>query len=246
MIVFTGDTHADFTRFFNGNWDGMTKEDYVIICGDFRGVWNGSPHENRILDKLDKLPFTLLFVCGNHENFHLLYNYPVKEWHGGLVHEVRPHVLHLMRGEIFDIDGYKVFAMGGARSHDISDGILDPDKPNFYRQKRRLNNDGKSMYRILGKSWWPEEEPTEDELLQGGYHLHQANRKVDFIISHEGPTSLVAQLGYDNLDIYPLMEFLEEVKQKCQYKRWFFGHHHLNHNFDDKHTMLWFGTVEVN
>lgn len=50
----------------------------------------------------------------NHENHHLLAGLPMREWNGGLVHEVRPHVLHLMRGEVFDITGTTVLAMGGA------------------------------------------------------------------------------------------------------------------------------------
>ena len=43
MIYITGDCHADFTRFntkiFPEQYE-MTKDDYVIICGDFGGVWN--------------------------------------------------------------------------------------------------------------------------------------------------------------------------------------------------------------
>ena len=39
---------------------------------------------------------------------------------------IRPSVLMLERGEIFEIDGKSCFAFGGARSHDIMDGILNP------------------------------------------------------------------------------------------------------------------------
>ena len=38
MIYITGDCHADFTRFNTENFPEqaeMTKDDYVIICGDF-------------------------------------------------------------------------------------------------------------------------------------------------------------------------------------------------------------------
>ena len=49
----------------------------------------------------------------------------MKEWNGGKAHKIRDSVLHLMRGEIFDIDNKKIFAFGGARSHDIQDGILN-------------------------------------------------------------------------------------------------------------------------
>ena len=42
MIYITGDTHSDFSRFTEENFpiqSEMTKDDYVIICGDFGGVW---------------------------------------------------------------------------------------------------------------------------------------------------------------------------------------------------------------
>ena len=86
----------------------MTKDDYVIICGDFGGVWTFEEE----LDWLNNKNFTTLFVDGNHENYTRLYDYPVEEWHGGKVHKIRDSVLHLIRGEIFDIDNKKIFAFG--------------------------------------------------------------------------------------------------------------------------------------
>ena len=133
MIYIAGDTHSDFSRFTEENFPiqtEMTKNDYVIICGDFGGVWTfekESSREKDALDWLDSKSFTTLFVDGNHENYTRLYNYPIEEWKGGKVHKIRDSVLHLMRGEIFDIDNKKIFAFGGAKSHDIQDGIL-----NFY------------------------------------------------------------------------------------------------------------------
>lgn len=100
----------------------MTKEDYVIICGDFGGVWNKeveNKEEKHLLDWLEEKPFTTLFVDGNHENFDRLYSYPVELWHGGKVHKIRPSVIHLMRGQIYEIDGKSFFTFGGASSHDI-------------------------------------------------------------------------------------------------------------------------------
>lgn len=134
MIYITGDTHSDFSRFTEENFpiqSEMTKDDYVIICGDFGGVWTSeeeSSREKDALDWLDNKSFTTLFVDGNHENYTRLYNYPIEEWKGGKVHKIRDSVLHLMRGEIFDIDNKKIFAFGGARSHDIEDGILNLDE----------------------------------------------------------------------------------------------------------------------
>ncbi|MCR5323045.1 MAG: hypothetical protein K6E85_07235 [Lachnospiraceae bacterium] len=90
----------------------MTKDDYVIICGDFGGIWETggeSRNEKYWLDWFEERSYTLLFVDGNHENFERLYSYPVKEWHGGKVHEIRPHVLHLMRGQVFEIEDRNIF-----------------------------------------------------------------------------------------------------------------------------------------
>ena len=75
MIILTGDTHADFRRFNTKNFPiqrQMTKEDYVIICGDFGGIWDAggeSKEERYWLDWFESRSYTLLFVDGNHENF---------------------------------------------------------------------------------------------------------------------------------------------------------------------------------
>ncbi len=146
MIFITGDCHGGFQRFgvkYFPQQRELGREDFVIVCGDFGGVWSGSTEENYWLDWLEKKPFTTLFVDGNHENFDMLKSLPEQEWHGGRVHQVREHVLHLMRGQVFEIGGLTWFTMGGASSHDIRDGILDPASLDFEKEywlKRRENN----------------------------------------------------------------------------------------------------------
>ena len=65
-----------------------------------------------------ELPFSVLFVDGNHENFDLLNSYPVEIWKGGKVHRVKPNITHLMRGQVFEIEGKTIFTFGGATSID--------------------------------------------------------------------------------------------------------------------------------
>ena len=63
----------------------MTKEDYVIICGDFGGVWSKdkeSNEETMLMDWLDCKSYTTLFVDGNHENFDRLKKYPARSTNG--------------------------------------------------------------------------------------------------------------------------------------------------------------------
>ena len=131
-VYVTGDTHGGFQRLgmkYFPEQKKMSREDMVIIAGDFGGLWGGTPAEKYWLDWLEDKPFTTAFLDGNHENFAMLNALPERLWHGGRIHEVRPHVLHLMRGQVFDIEGYTFFTMGGASSHDIQDGILDPEEP---------------------------------------------------------------------------------------------------------------------
>jgi len=122
MIYITGDIHADPKRFSTDGFPeqkSMTKNDYVIICGDFGLLWDQpqSSREKHTIDWLSQKSFTTLFVDGNHENFDRLNALPIEEWHGGKVHRISDSILHLMRGEMFDLDGISVFAFGGARSH---------------------------------------------------------------------------------------------------------------------------------
>ena len=157
MIYVTGDCHGNFRRFQSDCFPeqaNMTKDDTVIITGDCGGVWFGDSRDDETLDWLERLPFTLVFVCGNHENYDALARYPVAEWRGGKVHRVRPHVLHLMRGQIFELEGYRFFTMGGAKSHDIEDGILEPDAPDFERRLMTLQRKPRARYRINHISWW--------------------------------------------------------------------------------------------
>ena len=115
MIYITGDCHGKFEKLSEESFPeqrSMDKKDFVIITGDFGGVWEKDQEdeiEKQKLDWLEKLPFTTLFVDGNHENFDRLDAYPIETWHGGEVQRVRPSVIHLMRGQIFTIDGASFF-----------------------------------------------------------------------------------------------------------------------------------------
>ena len=240
MIYITGDTHSDFSRFTEENFpiqSEMTKDDYVIICGDFGGVWTSeeeSSREKDALDWLDNKSFTTLFVDGNHENYTRLYNYPIEEWKGGKVHKIRDSVLHLMRGEIFDIDNKKIFAFGGAKSHDIQDGILNLDEEEkIYNYRKRG-----AYFRIRDFSWWDLELPTNQEMENGIENLEKVNYKVDYIISHCCPTSIQALINSTyKRDI--LTDYLQQVSEKCTFKRWYFGHYHDYRQVNAQFTLLY-------
>ena len=93
----------------------------------------------------------------------VIHDYPVEEWKGGKVHKIRPSVIHLMRGQVFEIDRKNIFAFGGASSHDIDGGILEPDDP-YYKQKKKKLDKRRCPYRINHVSWWQQELPSEEEM----------------------------------------------------------------------------------
>ena len=246
MIYITGDCHRDFQRFNTRSFPQqkeMTKVDYVIICGDFGGVWDAgmeSAEEKYLLDWLENKNYTTLFVDGNHDNFDRLYSYPVERWHGGKVHVIRPSVLHLMRGQVFVIDGRRFFTFGGAECHDIKDGILEPDDPNLKRKIKWMRLMGK-YFRVNHISWWERELPTEEEMEEGRRNLAEAGNKVDYIVTHCCSSSTQKAL-IGNSDVYKdncLTRYLEEIKQNTEYKKWFFGHYHMNLAVGSKEQLLY-------
>ena len=252
MIYITGDTHADFRRFSTINFPEqyeMTKNDYVIICGDFGGVWwresdKYYKEQKYWLDWLDDKPFTTLFVDGNHENHELLNEFQWDIYKGGKVHIVRPSVFHLMRGEMYEINGLKFFTFGGASSHDITDGIIEKDAEGRWREHiKHLNALGRYRYRINHYSWWKEELPTEDEITHANETLEKNNWECDFFISHCCSNSTQALLGCHDHDI--LTDYFEEIKYKLHWRKHFFGHYHDNKNLPDDEILIYEQIIQI-
>ena len=87
MIYVTGDTHGDIDsgKLTNKRFPrqkSLTKDDYLIICGDFGYIWWGNRKDLYWVQWLSRKPWTTLFVDGNHENFDIINEYPVSEWNG--------------------------------------------------------------------------------------------------------------------------------------------------------------------
>ena len=217
MLIITGDTHNYFDgrRLYRENFDytGLSKDDYLLIAGDFGYVWHGDERDNEELDKLADLPVTILFIDGNHENFDALDSYEIREWHGGKVHFIRDTIIHLLRGEIYNIEGYRVFTFGGAYSVD-----------RYIREE--------------GTSWWPQELPSDAEYENARTNLKAHGNSVDLIVTHEVPTSLL-KIMYSRARGYDLSHFLEELNQTVSFSHWYCGHHHQEIEFDPKHSLLY-------
>lgn len=226
-IYITGDIHASHdiqklnTTFFHEQKD-LTKNDYVIILGDFGLTWDESADKKYWLKWLNDKNFTTLFIDGNHDNFDLLYQYPVIEFLGGKTHQVRESIYHLMRGEIFTIEGLTFFAFGGGVSIDRA-------------------------YRTEFVSWWSQEIPNYAEIENGFANLEKYNNTVDYVLTHAAPSDISLQVieSY-HCETDQVTKILDAFKCKIFCKKWFFGHHHIDKIIDDKFTVLYNTIVKLN
>lgn len=218
MSIFVcGDIHStldiDKLGQFIGRED-LNENDYLIICGD-TGICGFNKEQERLTrEYLRKLPMTILFADGNHEQFDKLNSYPVDAWHGGKVHIIEPGIIHLMRGQVFKIDGKKFFVFGGAYSTDRA-------------------------YRSLGVDLFMEELPSKEEYKEALENLKVNDYNVDYIISHTGPYEAITEMGYECLDEgLEQVRFLQRIADQVDFQDWYFGHFHEDVDFENFHCRI--------
>lgn len=206
MVYITGDTHGDPERLSKAALKELEPGDTLIVCGDFGFVWDDSKTEQKILKAFSKRKYNICFIDGTHENFEILSGYPVTAWKGGKVHRISDNIFHLMRGQIFNIDGLRFFTMGGGESPDLD-------------------------YRIEERNWSKDETPSKEEYLEAANNLENVNCKVDVILTHEPPGTIkdFLKLG-DNEPIHvtSLNAYFDELSRSADFERWFFGSLHLD------------------
>lgn len=200
--------------------------------GDFRKFSTDSFPEQKGLSRDD-----FVIVCGDFGLWH-----DIIDFHGGKVHKIRENVYHLMRGHVFELCGKKFFAFGGASSHDIQDGILEPDeypdKKSLYRDFNKRTQRGE-MLRINHSSWWKEELPSEQEMEFGLKTLDDNSNKVDFIVTHCCPQQVASMLSGGFYEADSITRYFNVVAETVEFSRWFFGHYHGNEAAMSKFILLY-------
>ena len=223
-LYITGDTHGDIDihKLTASQWpEGckLTKDDILIIAGDFGLVFSPKKDdtERYWLDWLDACPWTTPFIDGNHENFDRLYSeYPCEERYGGPVGIIRPSVLHLrQRGHVYAIAGKRFCCFGGATSID-------------------------KKYRTEGRSWWFQEEPTDEQMAYGLSQIEEYGGEFDYVVTHDCP-SRVLYSCWDKFGFHNSIDkitpgragvYLEQVADMVNVKCWYFGHYHTDCSYD--------------
>lgn len=252
MVYATGDCHGNFRRFTRKYQRklalGITKGDYVIVCGDFALLWAKDAEFSYNLKWFSQPPYTILWVQGNHENYNMIEEYPLEKWNGSNVrHIVKDKVILLERGQVFAIEGKTFFTFGGASSRDIRGGILDRTSSTYKTDYKRAKQSGEP-FRILNESWWEQELPGVTELEEGRRNLEKARYKVDYVISHCGSNRLQKAVECYGAGAYGhdiLTDYFEELEDRLQYKQWFCGHYHQDLCLDSRHVILYHRIVPV-
>ena len=218
MIYITGDIHGDISRLKSKEVRALRRDDTLIICGDFGFVWEGSDKERRLLKWIGKRRFNTLFVEGTNDNLALLAEYPQVEWRGGKTREISGNLRQICRGEVLEIEGKKIFAFGGGEAED--------------EMSASPNQDGGEL-------------PSQQEIESARKKLERVGYKVDYIITHQ-PSRKIAQFllpSHQNANV--LDAFLDEVREKCQYTRWFFGCLHKNKRIPPNEMALFTAVVNA-
>lgn len=206
-ILVVGDVHADFERL--NAFISLARPRIILQCGDF-GWW---PHHHDITTTKKQYYFdqyalkmqeTVLYWCdGNHEN-HWDLQYRLEAGKKPLEIPV-PGCWYMPRGSVLELNGQKILFFGGGDSVD-------------------------KKYRKIGKSWWPEEIPTEEDFQYAEEQIAAHGGKIDVVISHTAPSPFLDTFLHKIVDskLYdPTIEFLDKILEKYRPKRWFFGHFHV-------------------
>ena len=211
MLYITGDTHGNFDRILK--WTETTNlnkdKDFLFILGDFGYIWDNkrTSFEKDNLDFISCLPFTTLFIDGNHENHERLNSMRVVNFSGGKAHKVYDSIYHLMRGQVYEIAGKRIFTFGGASSID-------------------------KHLRTEGISWWKEEEFNYCEANTAYENLNNVGWEVDYVLTHSAPFSIRDKLLESNKPS-STERMLEAMLRNIKFKRWYFGHYHIDKKMDN-------------
>lgn len=224
MIYVTGDIHGEVFRVAEAvDRYKITAEDVIVILGDVGMNYYGNNHgDGHRKKKLNKLGVPVFCIHGNHEmRPGTIDTYHEVQWHGGTVYieDEYPNLLFAKDGEVYNLDGRKAIAIGGAYSVD-----------KWYRLRMDMN-------------WFPDEQPSEEIKTRVEQRLEELNWKMDVVLSHTCPErympveaflSGIDQCTVDN----STEEWLGRIEEKLDYDAWYCGHWHINKRIDRVHFLF--------
>lgn len=222
MILITGDTHRDFSRFYKLKKD---SNNMLIVLGDVGINYYLNEEDKNYKEYLKKLKLKLFCVRGNHEERpENISTYKEVEMFGGkvFIEDEYPNLIFAKDGETYNIDGKKILVIGGAYSVD-------------------------KQYRLLhGYKWFKEEQLTKEEM--DTILAKVKGKHFDIVLTHTCPYKYepreVFMQGLDQSKVDKSMEhFLDEIEEKISYDKWYCGHYHTEKQVDKLEFM--FGRIKI-
>ena len=233
-IFVCGDLHASDLFFDDAYkldpeiWEeskNLTKKDVLIVLGDFWYLWYPlwtNKEQEKKLDILASLPYTIAVVPWNHENYREIFKLPIENKRNNEVFVLKRkkwNIYFLKRWQIYNINNRKILAIGGAYSID-------------------------KWLRLEWKSRWPEELLDEEEKKETIKNIEKF-KKIDYILSHTWPKSIIMEflwIQYDPKLEDPVANFLEEIYKysDLDFKQRHFWHLHLDDYYKDKNWKEFF------
>jgi len=215
MIYYTGDIHGDAAGIADfAIKHGLTENDTIVILGDVGANYFGDRRDLICKDDLNRIRPTILCIHGNHEKRPAsIPSYKLKEWNGGMVwyEDAFPKILFARDGEIFDLDGIKHIAIGGAYSVD-----------KYYRLKHHY-------------AWFSDEQPSNE--IKEYVERQLKSHKVDVILAHTCPfkyeprEAFLASIDQSTVDD-STERWLDGIEEETAYKAWLCGHWHIDKRID--------------
>lgn len=234
-IYVMGDIHGDFDLVDAKldeylHFPKKDKKDVLFIAGDagFINSYENEKSKIQRIQHLNHLPFIIIVVLGNHENYDIIEKLPeVSIFNGKCYKENDVEVYYTKNGQIFDIDGRKIFTFNGG---------LSIDKEKRLELEKKYNK----------KFWWPQEIKEED--FSEAFHQYFTHH-IDFIITHDVPQEIYNKLiafipGRFKDQTCALQGFFQKIYNIPKFKHWYAGHYHPSYLVKmDKITILPIGYI---
>lgn len=226
MIYITGDMHGDINQMRQVmNKINCKSNNTLIVLGDFGANYYFDKKDDIFKNAISEYNINIFVIRGNHDgNPALIENIEQKEKYGniGYIEQKYPNIFYAINSNIYNIEKNQFLVLGGAYSVD-----------KFYRLS-------------MGYKWFSDEQMTIPEREN---FLQDCPEKVDVILTHTCPyTNVPRHLFLKTIDqstVDNSMEyFLQEVKEKIEYKNWFFGHYHDNEQIEENMYMLYDGVIK--
>lgn len=244
MIYVTGDLHGSISRMRAYKEQICGDGNVLVALGDWGIVFGDYQDDETVaaLDELSSMNLTMVAILGNHDDYNWAENLPkVRKYNADMrkcvyAGKEYPNIFIVDEITVADIQGEHCLLIPHAESNDVAEDVsmstgltvIDLDVPEDIEKAKKSNR----FYRVLGKSWWPQE---KIDIEEASRYLEKENRMsahYDLILSHDFPASFYnvycSMRAMFRIEASEGEFFLEGLRKTLDFDNWFFGHAHLD------------------